>query len=68
MTVFGQIEQEINFASGSSNDNVEFATRDTFVGLKGDFGQARAGRFDSPFKAARGPVNFLVTWLVTYVT
>jgi predicted porin len=58
MTVFGQIEQEINFASGSANDEVEFATRDTFVGLKGDFGQARIGRFDSPFKAARGPVNF----------
>ncbi len=37
---------------------LEFATRDTFVGLKGDFGQARVGRFDSPFKAARGPVNF----------
>ena len=58
MTVFGQIEQEINFASGSANDDVEFATRDTFVGLKGDFGQARVGRFDSPFKVARGPVNF----------
>jgi hypothetical protein len=29
MTVFGQIEQEINFASGSANDEVEFATRDT---------------------------------------
>ncbi len=38
--------------------SLEFATRDTFVGLKGDFGQARVGRFDSPFKAARGPVNF----------
>lgn len=58
MTVFGQIEQEINFASGSANDDLKFATRDTFVGLKGDFGQARVGRFDSPFKAARGPVNF----------
>ncbi|MCO8041726.1 porin [Acinetobacter bohemicus] len=58
MTVFGQIEQEINFASGAANDDVEFATRDTFVGLKGDFGQVRAGRFDSPFKVARGPVNF----------
>ena len=58
ITVFGQIEQEINFASGSANDQVEFATRDTFVGLKGNFGQARIGRFDSPFKAARGPVNF----------
>ncbi|MBU3846754.1 MAG: porin [Candidatus Acinetobacter avistercoris] len=58
MTVFGQIEQEINFASGGQNSGTDFATRDTFVGLKGDFGQARVGRFDSPFKAARGPVNF----------
>lgn len=58
MTVFAQIEQEINFSSGSANDDLEFATRDTFVGLKGDFGQARVGRFDSPFKVARGPVNF----------
>lgn len=58
MTVFGQIEQEINFASGSANEDLEFATRDTFVGLKGDFGQARVGRFNSPFKVARGPVNF----------
>ena len=59
MTVFGQIEQEVNFASGSQDgDGVKFATRDTFVGLKGDFGQVRAGRFDSPLKAARGPVNF----------
>jgi predicted porin len=59
MTVFGQIEQEVNFASGSQDGkSVDFATRDTFVGLKGDFGQVRAGRFDSPFKVARGPVNF----------
>lgn len=58
MTVFGQIEQEINFASGGQNSGKEFATRDTFVGLKGNFGETRVGRFDSPFKAARGPVNF----------
>ncbi|WP_179999803.1 porin [Acinetobacter sp. YH12239] len=58
MTVFGQIEQEINFASGGQNSGVDFATRDTFVGLKGNFGQTRVGRFDSPFKIARGPVNF----------
>ncbi|WP_104498287.1 porin [Acinetobacter indicus] len=59
MTVFGQVEQEINFASGEKDSKgVNFATRDTFVGLKGDFGQARVGRFDSPFKVARGPVNF----------
>src|SRR5690606_26253422 len=58
MTVFGQIEQEINCASGGQNSGVDFSTRDTFVGLKGNFGQTRVGRFDSPFKIARGPVNF----------
>lgn len=58
MTVFGQIEQEINFASGGENSGVDFATRDTFVGLKGNFGQVKVGRFDSPFKVARSPVNF----------
>ena len=59
MTVFGQIEQSINFASGSADDGeIDFATRDTFVGLKGDFGQVKVGRFDSPIKTARNPVNF----------
>jgi predicted porin len=54
LTAFFQIEQEINFAQGEGAD---WAGRDTFVGLKGDFGRVRAGRFDSPFKAARGPAN-----------
>lgn len=58
MTVFGQIEQQVNFTSGNSEGGVDFATRDTFVGLNGDFGQVKIGRFDTPFKAARSPVNF----------
>lgn len=60
MTAFAQIEQQINFSSGSDDeeDSVHFSTRDTFVGLKGDFGQVKVGRFDSPFKAARSPANF----------
>ncbi|ALH96192.1 porin [Acinetobacter equi] len=59
LTTFAQIESQINFSSGSDDDNsVDFSTRDTFVGLKGDFGQVKVGRFDSPFKAARGPANF----------
>ena len=58
LTAFFQIEQEINFSSGSVDSNGQnFATRDTFVGLKGNFGSARMGRFDSPFKVARGPAN-----------
>ena len=60
LNVFAQIEQQINFSSGSDDkeDSVDFSTRDTFVGVKGNFGQVKVGRFDSPFKAARGPVNF----------
>lgn len=60
LNVFAQIEQEINFASGSESDKgVDFATRDTFVGLKSNtYGQVRVGRFDSPFKVARSPINF----------
>lgn len=54
MKAFFQIEQEINFAQGGGN---AWAGRDTFAGLKGDFGRVRAGQFDTPFKAARGPAN-----------
>ncbi|WP_339842941.1 porin [uncultured Halopseudomonas sp.] len=54
LNAFFQIEQQIDFGT----DNGEtLATRDTFVGLGGNFGQVRAGRFDSPFKGARGPAN-----------
>lgn len=56
LQAFFQIEQEINFATGSNGAN-SFATRDTFVGLKGNFGAVQMGRFDSPFKKARGPAN-----------
>lgn len=59
LNAFAQIEQEINFTTGGNDSKSNtFATRDTFVGLKGDFGQVRIGRFDSPFKVARSPVNY----------
>ncbi len=59
LTAFAQIEQQINFTSGDQDGkSVDFATRDTFVGVKGEFGQVRVGKFDSPFKAARNPINF----------
>ena len=53
LTGLFQIEQEINF-SESGND---WASRDTFAGVRGDFGMLRIGKFDTPFKAARGPAN-----------
>jgi len=54
LTAFFQIEQQIDFGTDNGSS---FNTRDTFVGLKGGFGSVRMGRFDSPFKAARGPAN-----------
>lgn len=58
ITAFMQLEQEYNTLQGNANSRKsEFATRNTFVGLKGDWGMVRVGRFDSPFKAARGPAN-----------
>lgn len=58
LKAFFQIEQQINFTSGSSDSkSTSFATRDTFVGLSGNFGALQVGRFDSPFKVARGPFN-----------
>lgn len=58
LKAFFQIEQQINFASGSSDGgSVDLATRNTFVGLAGNFGKVQIGRYDSPFKSARGPAN-----------
>lgn len=55
LTALAQIEQEINMAQGNG---ASWASRDTFVGIKGEpWGMLRVGRFDSPFKAARGPAN-----------
>lgn len=58
LKAFFQIEQQINFTTGGDYESGQnFATRDTFVGLSGNFGAVQAGRFDSPFKVARGPFN-----------
>ncbi|MCG5516992.1 MULTISPECIES: porin [unclassified Ectothiorhodospira] len=54
LTAIFQIEQQIDF----DDSGTEFATRDTFGGLKGDWGMLRVGKFDTPFKRARGPANF----------
>ncbi len=48
-----QIEQEIDYSNQGSN----WASRDTFAGIRGGFGTIRLGKFDTPFKRARGPAN-----------
>lgn len=66
ITAFMQLEQEYNTLQGNNAEDKakgHFATRDTFVGLKGDWGMVRVGRFDTPLKAARGPANLFGTQL-----
>ena len=58
LKAFFQIEQQINFTTGDSDGGTDLATRDTFVGLGSDnWGAIQLGRFDSPFKKARGAAN-----------
>ncbi len=53
-----QIEQQVDFDT-ADDGGLTLATRDTFVGLKGDdWGMLRIGKFDTPFKRARGDANF----------
>lgn len=49
-----QIEQEVRWENSAGN----FASRDTFVGLQGDFGMVRLGFFDTPLKIVRGRTDF----------
>lgn len=49
-----QIEQEVWWDRGQGN----FASRDTFVGLQGEFGTIRFGHFDTPLKAVRSNTDF----------
>src|SRR5690606_10151114 len=53
LTAIYQIEQEIDFRDSGTT----WASRDTYVGLKSDMGMIRIGKFDTPFKTARGPAN-----------
>lgn len=49
-----QVEQGVQM-DGSGTDT--FATRNSFVGLQGDFGKVLAGRHDSAYKALAAKVN-----------
>ena len=59
LTGIWQIEQEIqvNLGNSATDTNNRLASRDTFAGIRGDFGTVRAGKFDTPFKVAREPFN-----------
>lgn len=51
LTAMMQLEQTINFDRRTKED--VFTSRDSFFGLKGDFGLVRLGYFDTPTKKVR---------------
>lgn len=54
LTAIMQLEQNIRWEEGSGN----FASRDSFMGLRGNFGTFRLGFFDTPLKAVRSNTDF----------
>ncbi len=53
LTAIMQLEQEVRYENGTGS----FATRDSFVGVRGEFGTVRLGFMDTPFKVARARVD-----------
>lgn len=58
LTVLWQAEQRVRVGSselnGTNNATSGWGDRDTFVGLQGDFGLIRAGKFDDIIDASKG--------------
>lgn len=62
VTGLWQVESEVQFTrtaddNATDKDKNKLATRDTFAGIAGSYGTVRLGKFDTPFKVARGPAN-----------
>lgn len=53
LQAFMQLEQNVRFDERGGN----FATRDSFAGLRGDWGQVRWGSFDTPGKLLRAKAD-----------
>ncbi|WP_269533294.1 porin [Chitinimonas sp. BJYL2] len=56
LSALWQVEQKVNVDSGSGTT---FADRNSFVGLKGEFGTLLLGRHDTPFKALNKYVDIM---------
>lgn len=56
LEVIYQAEFQVSFDDGSEGDS-PFSQRNIYVGLKGDFGVVKAGKFDTPLKVAQKKVD-----------
>lgn len=52
-----QLEQGIDVAHGDAQKDTLFNTRNSFVGLKGNFGKLLFGTHDTPTKSAQGKID-----------
>lgn len=57
LTGIYQAEFEVDVADRDGTTDGVFKTRNSFVGVEGDFGRVYAGIYDSPFKQAQGKVD-----------
>jgi predicted porin len=58
MKAVWQVESEIGTVTPAGADNAKaFASRNTFVGLAGGFGEVRIGRHDTPYKMSTGGLD-----------
>jgi predicted porin len=57
LAVVYQLEQEVDYAHGRNNINTLFSMRNSFVGVKGNFGTVFFGINDTPFKLAQNKVD-----------
>jgi len=57
MKAIYQFETEADFDDDNSDQKLFDSMRDTYVGVKGDFGTVKVGRMNSPYKNAAGKVD-----------
>lgn len=58
LTFIGQLEFEVDYAGDTQKSSTDLIKlRDTFVGIKGDFGTVLVGNHDTPHKMATGKLD-----------
>ncbi|MBJ39947.1 MAG: hypothetical protein CMD83_16030 [Gammaproteobacteria bacterium] len=57
LEVIYQVEQQVDYAHGGTDIDTLLATRNTFIGLKGQFGRFFFGTHDTPFKRAQARID-----------
>lgn len=57
LTAVLKAEVRINADDGKESDGNTFSQRDIYAGLKGEFGQVIAGRFNTPLRATEGKLD-----------